>query len=98
LQCYRSSQCPKPFLQLGSEIIRKDDIIRAVILEEEKYSDGTREPKRIKVTLRELDTDEGYGSSSIRHEYSLDSPEGKAILEWLQEQSEVLVAYEENEE
>lgn len=87
----------RPFLQLGNEILRKDDIIRAVIVaEEQRYSAGRNVVyKKIKVTLRELDTDEGYGSSSVRPEYDLDSLEGKSLLEWLQGQSEVLVAYEE---
>lgn len=88
---------PKPFIQIGNEIIRKDDIVRAVIFtEEQRYSNERSVAyKMVKLTLRELDTDEGYGSSSVRPEYDLDSPEGQALLGWLQGQSEVLIAYEE---
>ncbi len=87
------------FIQIGSEFINQSgrgDIIRAQILEEERYHDGRiMYPKRLKVVLREIEGSEVCGSYSASKRYEFDTPEGQALFKWLTEHSEVLLPYSE---
>lgn len=89
---------PKPFLQIGKDILRKEDIVRVEILEETRYrTDGSvMHPKSIQVYTRDLDGAEDHGSWNTWRNYVYHSPEGQALLGWLQGQSEVLLAYGES--
>ncbi len=89
---------PKPFVQIGKDIIRKNDILRIQILEENRstYDNTVIDPKSITVWLREIDAAEDHGSRSCWRTYVYHSPEGQTLLEWLQGQSEILMPYEDS--
>jgi hypothetical protein len=88
---------PKPFLQIGPDIINRSDIVRVEILEARAYtgSDKIMWPKRVKMIFRDIDGGTSDSSYSSFKEYPFDSPEAKAILAWLGDQVEVLVPFEE---
>ena len=76
----------RPFIQLDNHIIRKTDIIRAEV-----------SVTTVTVYTRQLETDDPQICSvaySKRLIWNSGSPQGKALLEWLQGQSEILVPYE----
>jgi hypothetical protein len=83
---------PKPFLQIGPDFFNRSDIVRVEIKEAGGYYNG--DPKKIELYTRDLVGSECYSSCSTCHIYKYDSFEGKAILAWLQGQSEVIVSYE----
>jgi len=75
---------PKPFIQIGQDIFNRADIIRVAI---EGYPD-----LRVCLYTREIQPgpeNEGF-SYSFNRSYSIDSDEGKALLNWLEPQIEVL--------
>ncbi len=82
----------KQFIQIGCDIFNRADIIRVKICE----PDYAYNYSYIRLYTRDITGGvEASGSNSNWEIYKLDSPEGQAILEWLREQSEVLVPYEE---
>lgn len=82
----------KQFIQIGRDIINRADIIRVSICEPDwlyKYS-------HIRIYTRDITGGvEEHGSNSNWLIYRFHSPEGQALLEWLREQSEVLLPCEE---
>lgn len=87
---------PKPFIQIGPDIINRADIVRVEILEAKTYTDSDRImwPKRVKVVFRDIDGGTSDSSYSTYEEHPFDSREAKAILAWFEGQVEVLVPYE----
>lgn len=82
----------KQFIQIGRDIINRADIIRVAICEPDwlyKYS-------HIKLYTRDITGGvEANGSNSNWEIYKYHSPEGQALLEWLREQTEVLMPCED---
>lgn len=77
----------KPFIQIGSDIIRKSDIVKLEI----KEANSLYGYKHLYLYTRNIsDNGEGYGSSSEHTVYKYDSSEAQALLTWLAGQSEIL--------
>lgn len=74
------------FLQIGTDILRKSDIIR---VESEDSCDGN--PKQLKVYTRDIvSAGEDYGSCTSYRSYEYDSPEAQMFLHWLKGKTETL--------
>jgi folylpolyglutamate synthase/dihydropteroate synthase len=75
------------FLQIGNHIIRKTDIVRVEIEEaNERYNN----PKRVVITIRDVDASEGHGSWSKQIKFNHDSKEAALLLCWIADQTEKL--------
>lgn len=88
-QAVAALNAPKPFLQLGMHFLSKDNVLRVTIC-----------GGKVEVATKEMTTGgyEGYPAEAKLFRYHIDSPQGKALLEWLQGQSEILMAYEDVQE
>ena len=85
----------KQFIQIGRDIINRADIIRAKISE----PDYVYNYSYIRLYTRDITGGvEANGSNSNWKIYKYHSPEGQALLEWLETQVEVLTPFREEED
>lgn len=78
----------RPFIEIGTDIIRKSDIIRVQIFEANLLYDY----KHIELYTRDVESEgENCGSSSRWILYRYDSEEAKLLLEWLATQTEITI-------
>lgn len=82
---------PKPFIQIGNHIIRRDDVIRVEIKEANNYYN---EPKHVRLYTRDVYGGESYGSTTNYEKFPYGSPEAKAVLAWFKDYAEVIVPCE----
>jgi hypothetical protein len=94
-QAITALNAPKPFVQIGANIINRADIIRVEIKEFNSYYN---EPKHVRVYTRDVYGGESYGSTTNYVKFPFDSPEANAILAWLKDQTEVVVACKDKPE
>lgn len=83
---------PKPFIQIGRDIINRADIIRVAI--EKRY----RNVEYVSIYTREIQPGpEGEAVSySFSRCYNLESDEARALLAWIRPQTELLASYRED--
>ena len=75
----------QPFIRIDECIIRKKDIIRFEILEENEICNY---PKRLRMYTRDIrGNHEGYGPDSNSIDFEYDSLEAQMLLEWLEDKT-----------